>query len=517
MSTDPPPQSPSPRTSLQYRPGEVVAEKYRLLEQVGEGGMGTVWLARHRLLEIDVAVKLIELDRNADQDLIARRVLQEARTAARLSHAAVARVFDYGKSDKGDPFVVSEFLRGETLEGRIERAGPLDPIEAVRTLLPIVDALAAAHTEDIVHRDVKSANIFLARDNAGRIQPKLLDFGIASFVSEKVKITHAGSLLGTPAYMPPEQARGSVVDFRADVWSTCVVLYEMLTGMLPFTGANYNAVLFSIINDRPQPLAVHGVADSDLQRLIDRGLAKDREQRWAAMREIGEALALWLFERGVRVDICGAALRTTWLESGLSGVRLELGDSVPPGELGVARDEPTMPSSLRSVASAVAVPATSLRDLPTERPSALEVKAAAPPPRGRTSGNEARYRSTASLHPDGLFTSRSSRWLAVAAGALIGGFVVTLLLSAGPRPTPLPPGPSVAAATAAPAPSPSARPAPPPEPAAPASAASAGSSLDEPASKRGTPVAPGAVAPRPTAPSPPPRATGSKPKMDFGF
>jgi serine/threonine protein kinase len=429
---DTPHSDPPPPTSRRYKSGEVLAEKYRLLDEVGRGGMGTVWLARNRLLEVDVAVKLIDLGRSSDQEVLVRRVLQEARTSARLAHSAVARVFDYGKTSLGDPFIVSEFLRGESLDERLDRSGRMDPVEAVRVLLPIVDALAAAHAEDIVHRDVKSGNIFLSSDERGRVQPKLLDFGIANFVTDKVRITYEGSLLGTPGYMPPEQARGMEVDFRADVWAICIVLYEMLTGKLPFTGKNYNAVLYSIINHAPRPLAAHGVTDADLQRLIDRGLRKDPEHRWTAMRELGEALALWLFERGVRVDICGASLRTTWLESGLSDVQVELRDSEhpPPTPGSSPRVRPSPPPASESTSPSVSAAA---RNPPAIDPGDDE-RSLRSLISTATAGDDHRDRVTASFHEElGLWSHPRSRWLIVAAGGVLGAIVAVVLVARGPQ------------------------------------------------------------------------------------
>ena len=317
-----------------YLAGDVIDNKYRLVRLLGRGGMGVVWVARNVILDVDVAIKLIALRRGVNRAVQTKRMLQEARTAAQLGHPAICRVFDFGETHLSDPFVVSELMHGETLADAIDAVHNCPPYvatKAVQTLLPIIDGLAVAHAHGIVHRDVKPDNIFLARDVAGRLQPKLLDFGIARFVEEESKLTVDGSLLGTPLYMSPELARGeSGADYRTDVWSVCVVLYELLTGTVPFDGENYNAILYAVLRSSPRSIVDIGVGDTALWRLINRGLTKDPEDRWQSMRELGEALALWLYEHGVREDVCGASLRSTWLEAGLSDATIELGDSRPP-------------------------------------------------------------------------------------------------------------------------------------------------------------------------------------------
>jgi serine/threonine-protein kinase len=334
--------SARPPERTRYLPGEIIENKYRLVRALGEGGMGTVWIAHNVVLDVQVAIKLIRLDIGSSQRMT-ERLLQEARAAARLGHPGIVRVFDFGVTRHGDPFVVMELLHGETLADLISRESRLSAINAVQMLLPIADALATAHGKGIVHRDVKPENIFVARDESERRQPKLLDFGIASFVESGNKLTLAGAVLGTPDYMSPEQARGeNDSDHRTDVWSFCVVLYELLTGRVPFNGSNYNALLRAIINDRPPSIVSHAAGDQQLWNIIERGLRKSASQRWDTMRVLGEALALWLYERGVREDVCAASLKTAWLESGLSGVRIEVGSE--PNISTSAQDRVTPPA-----------------------------------------------------------------------------------------------------------------------------------------------------------------------------
>ena len=165
-----------------YLPGEIVAEKYRLIRLIGEGGMGSVWVARNLALDIRVAVKLIRSDLDAPG--ITERLLKEARTTARLRHPSIVRVFDFGRTRHGDPFIVMELLQGETLGTVLNRESRLSAPQALQLLLPVADGLAAAHAQGIVHRDLKPDNVFFTEVD-DRIQPKVLDFGIASFETKR--------------------------------------------------------------------------------------------------------------------------------------------------------------------------------------------------------------------------------------------------------------------------------------------------------------------------------------------
>jgi serine/threonine-protein kinase len=202
------------------------------------------------------------------------------------------------------------------LAGLLRRRGKVGALRAVQTLLPIIDALAAAHAKGIVHRDLKPDNIFVSREAGGRLQPKVLDFGIAKLEHNvSPDLTRAGTVLGSPAYMSPEQARGhGDVDARSDIWAICIVLYQLMTGQLPFVAANNNALLWSIVEKPPVPFTELGVTEPDLWSIVARGLEKARESRWENMFDLGKALAEWLVARGAEEDICHANLRGQWLE-----------------------------------------------------------------------------------------------------------------------------------------------------------------------------------------------------------
>ncbi len=301
------PPAPGP-----YESGELICRKYRLIEPIGYGGMGAVWRAHNEVLDIPVALKLIRSD--ARWSGSAERLLIEARAAAGLHHAAVVQVFDFGKTCHGDPFIVMELLRGESLRDVLDRAGHISPIDAVRHLLPILAGVGCAHVRGIIHRDLKPENIFLAHDDAGRVQPKVLDFGIAKLEGSVSRLTTGGILLGSPEYMSPEQAMGQEeIDHRVDVWAAAVVLYEMIAGRAPWECSSCPALLRAIVDDPPKSLAGTNDVDPKLWAIIERGLAKNRNKRWASTRNFGRALAGWLASRGVQDDVAGASLKTTWL------------------------------------------------------------------------------------------------------------------------------------------------------------------------------------------------------------
>ncbi|HEY0469138.1 MAG TPA: serine/threonine-protein kinase, partial [Polyangiaceae bacterium] len=297
-----------------YNVGDVIAGKYRLDALLGEGGMGTIWRGFNLQLEAPVALKLIRAE--LDQASLAQRLKQEARAVAKLGHSAIVRVFDVADTELGDPYIVMELLNGETLGSLLATETRLSAVRGVQLLLPVADALMAAHAKGIVHRDLKPDNIFISREGE-ELRPKLLDFGIAKLADETgqaQQLTQAGAVLGSPGYMSPEQARGrDDVDHRTDIWSFCVVLYETLSGASPFTGQNYNSLLRSIVEDEPASLITLWAADPALWEIVQRGLAKDVGQRFATMQELGSALAAWLMNQGVFQDVSGVSLDSKWI------------------------------------------------------------------------------------------------------------------------------------------------------------------------------------------------------------
>jgi len=275
------------------RVGTILAGRYAIRRVIGAGGMGAVYEAENTVTGRRVALKVM-LPRAASVDTAPERFLREARAASRVEHPHIVDVLDAGQNPAdGCWYIVQELLEGRELRAEMEARGRL-PWPAVMTLLgPVMEALAAAHRQGIVHRDVKPENIFLAHTTGGTV-PKLIDFGIARLLDGDgpLNLTRSGALLGTPNYMAPEQARGlKDIDARADVWAMGVVLREALCGERPFKGDNYNAMMASILIDRVPPIAeVCEALPAHVSAALDRALARDRDRRFRDVGELLEAL-----------------------------------------------------------------------------------------------------------------------------------------------------------------------------------------------------------------------------------
>ncbi len=261
---------------------------YRIVAELGRGGMGIVYRAKDTKLERTVAIKVLPAAALAQADDRAR-FYREARAAAALTHPNIAVIHEIDEAVPSDaphgteasPFIAMEFIEGDTLEDRIKK-GPLKLKEAVRIGSEVAAGLKAAHTKDIVHRDIKSANIMLTEDG----QAKILDFGLAQ-TAQSTKLTRLGSTLGTVAYMSPEQARGEEVDARTDIWALGVTLYEMISGVNPFGGDYEQAVVYSILNTDPEPLtALRTGVPMELERIVNKCCTKDASRRYQSSADL---------------------------------------------------------------------------------------------------------------------------------------------------------------------------------------------------------------------------------------
>lgn len=295
-----------------HQPRDIIAGKYLLRRVLGIGGMGTVWEATNLDLDLDVAIKVV--NKGLCSDETRARLATEARAEAKLQHRGIVRVLDLGVTSAGEPFLVMERLQGRSLGDLLEDVGHLDSKDAVRLMLPIFEALAFVHDRGIVHRDLKPDNVFLA-EQCGKIQPKLVDFGIAKLEDVPVNRRHTGrgAVVGSPGYMAPEHARGAEVDHRADIFCASLVLYEAISGRAAFRGANYNELLRAVIEQELDPITAFGRGDAELSRILERGLAKQPGKRQASCRELGRELAAWLRDQGETEDITGEPL-ATWLD-----------------------------------------------------------------------------------------------------------------------------------------------------------------------------------------------------------
>jgi eukaryotic-like serine/threonine-protein kinase len=276
------------------RPGLVIAGKYRLEEEIGRGSMGTVYRAVHVTLGQRVAIKLISGEHLQSSEA-RKRFSVEAKAAAKLRSRHVVQVYDDGETAEGNPYIVLEFLEGETLEQRLEREHDIPLGDAVRIVAHVSRALARAHAHGIVHRDLKPANIFLVKsedDEIGWIA-KVLDFGIAKLDTQGEKgTTQAGTVLGTPLFMSPEQVRGaSSVDHRADLYSLGMCLFHMLTGDFAYYSPNYSDILIGICT-LPLPSLREKApwAPDAVEQWFQRACAKEPLERFQSADEMSEAL-----------------------------------------------------------------------------------------------------------------------------------------------------------------------------------------------------------------------------------
>jgi len=274
---------------LKVAPGDLLAGKYRVESVLGSGGMGQVVRAVHADIGRVVAIKLLH---GVLSDEAIGRFRREARAAANLTSEFVCKTFDFGTTEDGEPYIVMEHLEGSALDS-YARARALPVERAVDFVLMAASALAEAHLAGIVHRDVKPANLFVTKRVDGSYAVKVLDFGISKEAEGSASITHSSSALGTPLYMSPEQIRSSKnVDPRADVWSLGVVLYELLTGRLPFEGEGVNGVLASILENKPRdPMELRPSLSPGLAAVVLRCLEKSAGARVSSMRELARLLA----------------------------------------------------------------------------------------------------------------------------------------------------------------------------------------------------------------------------------
>jgi eukaryotic-like serine/threonine-protein kinase len=259
--------------------GSLLAGKYRILEAIGRGGMGVVYKAQDAKLHRVVALKFLP-PQTGRSEAARERFLVEARAVAALSHPNICTIHEI--YDQGDPpFIELEYVEGRTLRAWVQER-PLRPDEAVEIAIQVAEALEEAHQKGIVHRDIKSANIMVTE----RGQAKVMDFGLAKMSGESIH-TQEGTTLGTVAYMSPEQAQGEAVDARTDLWSLGVVLYEVLSGRLPFTGERDTSVLYAVVHSEPKPLKeLQPGMPADLCRIVSRVLQKDPRDRYLSAGEM---------------------------------------------------------------------------------------------------------------------------------------------------------------------------------------------------------------------------------------
>jgi eukaryotic-like serine/threonine-protein kinase len=283
--------------------GMTVAGRYKVIKLLGEGGMGQVYLAEHFAIEKRVALKVLRAEYAHKGDIVTR-FQQEAISASRIKHPNVLDVFDFGQLENGCFYLAMEFLDGNDLADELQRSRVLSPPRALPIAMQICRALAAAHAKGVVHRDMKPENVFLQRTADGEEIVKIVDFGIAQLKptneeaqAESTKhrrLTKTGMIFGTPEYMAPEQASGKHADLRCDIYAVGIILFELFTGTVPFTGETFLGVLTKHLNDVPPSMrAVYPDVQisQELEGVVLRALAKDPTHRFQSMNEFAQALA----------------------------------------------------------------------------------------------------------------------------------------------------------------------------------------------------------------------------------
>ena len=398
--------------------GQVFSGRYRLLEKVGEGGMGAVYRGTQEPMGREVAVKVLRSDLASDKEVV-RRFFNEARVVSRLRHPNTVTLYDFGQSERGDLFIAMEFMAGLSLSSTLE-ARHLELAEILEITDQVCLALEEAHDSGIVHRDLKPDNIFIDRVGS-RHMVKVLDFGIAKVPDAAAHLTRTGTVFGTPAYMSPEQAQAHHVDHRSDIYTLGIVLYEMLAGAPPFTADNPMQVALKQVTARPAPIMdMSRVRPLPrlLSALVMDMLEKDPSRRPQTIGEVRERI-IRLAQAAPGVTVEGGEDETAVVRIG------DPTDTMPEAWRGYT------PSQNAVDSGAVEAGRTEI-DFSLRRSSAPTVRAASTDPPTRKPTVRATHAAPEEFDPEQTFppVKRGKRAWALAAFALLGvGFAVALLLS----------------------------------------------------------------------------------------
>ena len=315
--------------------GTVIAERYRVLEHISDGGMATVYLAEHVAVGRQLAIKILHPEQAVQPDVV-RRFLQEARAASLVRNPHVVDIIDVGFTSEGLAYMAMELIEGEDLSTLLARMGPLPWQRLAPMVLQICDALAATHARGIVHRDIKPENCVVTEFNGAQDYIKLIDFGIAKDLAGNLDRdrprTVSGSVYGTAAYVAPEMLAGKVADHRVDIYALGILMYELLLGERPFVGEALSDILIGHLQQRPAPLRskIPARVPEAVDALILRTLEKDPARRFQSMAELGEAIAATLDPETLRNTIESGAVPTGTYRAALRRDASHAHQSLPP-------------------------------------------------------------------------------------------------------------------------------------------------------------------------------------------
>jgi serine/threonine protein kinase len=301
--------------------GSTVAGRYQILEELGRGGMGVVYKAKDTKLKRTVALKFLPPELTHISE-VKERFMREAQAAAALDHPNICTVYEFDEAEE-KTFISMAYVEGQSLRKKLE-SGPLELDEALRIALQVAQGLQIAHKKRIIHRDIKSTNIMVTEDN----QAKIMDFGLARMTGGTL-LTQEGMAMGTIAYMSPEQARGEEVDHRTDIWSLGVVMHEMFTGQLPFKGEHEQAIVYSILKERPEPLTdIKADIPVSVVEVVSKALEKNPDKRYQQAEELLDdlkSISAGIVPEEIRVRIKKEKLRKrkrAFLYGGAAGLVL---------------------------------------------------------------------------------------------------------------------------------------------------------------------------------------------------